>query len=50
MGILILLYIPVGLVVADYLAGALFYVANKTMPVELSLWTWPDAWDAPRDA
>lgn len=37
MGILILLYIPVGLVVADVLAGTLFYVANKTMPVDLSL-------------
>ncbi|OQW36200.1 MAG: hypothetical protein A4E19_00670 [Nitrospira sp. SG-bin1] len=45
----LLLYIPLGLLVADYLAGALFYVANKTMPVNLSLWTWLDAWDAYRN-
>lgn len=43
--LLVGLYISVGLLAADYLAGALFYVTNRTMPVDLSLWTWPDAWE-----
>jgi type IV secretion system protein VirD4 len=44
--LLVAIYLPVALLVADYLAGVLFYVANKTIPMDLSLWTWPDAWDA----
>ncbi|MGC4097971.1 MAG: type IV secretory system conjugative DNA transfer family protein [Nitrospira sp.] len=48
-GIILLLYISIGLALADYFAGALFYVANKTIPVDLSLYTWPDAWEAYRN-
>ena len=45
----ILLYIPVGLVGADFIAGAMFYVTNKRVPEEVSIDTWPDAWQAYRD-
>lgn len=43
---LVIIYVPLALLVADYVAGALFYLANKTVPEDLSLYTWPDAWDA----
>ena len=42
----VLLYIPVGLLGADYIAGAMFYVTNKLVPEEVSLDTWPDSWRA----
>ena len=42
----ILLYIPVGLVGADCLAGVLFEVTNKRVPESLSLDRWPEAWEA----
>lgn len=42
--IALLLYLPLGLCGADYLAGAIFYVTNKQMPDAVSLATWPDSW------
>ena len=45
----VLLYIPVGLVGADCLAGVLFDVTNKRVPESLSLDRWPEAWRAYRD-
>ena len=45
----ILLYIPVGLVGADCLAGVLFEVTNKRVPEEVSIDTWPEAWLAYRE-
>jgi type IV secretion system protein VirD4 len=45
----VLLYIPVGLVGADCLAGVLFDVTNKRVPESLSLDRWPDAWQAYRE-
>ena len=44
-----LLYVPVGLLGADYLAGAMVYVTNKRVPEDLSLYTWPEAWQASRE-
>lgn len=41
-----LLYIPLGLLGADYIAGAMFYVTNKLVPEEVSVDTWPDSWRA----
>lgn len=40
----LVLYLPLGLCGADYLAGVLFSVINKRMPGELSLATWPTSW------
>jgi len=40
----LVLYLPLGLCGADYLAGVLFSVINKRMPDELSLTTWPTSW------
>jgi len=40
----LVLYLPLGLCGADYLAGVLFSVINKRMPDELSLSTWPTSW------
>ncbi|MGZ9275390.1 MAG: type IV secretory system conjugative DNA transfer family protein, partial [Nitrospira sp.] len=45
----VILYIPVGLLGADCLAGVMFEVTNKRVPAELSLKRWPDAWRAYRD-
>ena len=45
----ILLYIPVGLVGADVVAGATFYVTNKRVPDGVSIHTWPEAWQAYRE-
>ena len=45
----VLLYIPVGLVGADCLAGVLFDVTNKRVPESLSLDRWPEAWQAYRE-
>lgn len=45
----VLLYIPVGLLGADCLAGAMFDVTNKRVPAEVSLQRWPDAWRVYRD-
>ena len=42
----VLLYIPVGLLGADYIAGVMFYVTNKLVPEEVSVDTWPDSWRA----
>jgi len=42
----VLLYIPIGLLGADYIAGAMFYVTNKLVPEEVSVDTWPDSWRA----
>ncbi|MEP6935657.1 MAG: type IV secretory system conjugative DNA transfer family protein, partial [Nitrospirota bacterium] len=39
-----LLYLPVGLLGADYVAGAMFYVTHKQLPDAVSLATWPDSW------
>ena len=39
-----LLYLPLGLLGADYVAGAMFAVTNKQMPEAVSLATWPDSW------
>ncbi len=38
------LYLPLGLCGADALAGAVFTLANKRMPDNLSLTTWPTSW------
>lgn len=40
----LLLYLPLGLCGADALAGAVFTLANKQMPVDLSLTSWPASW------
>ncbi len=40
----LLLYLPLGLCGADALAGAVFTLANKQMPDDLSLTSWPDSW------
>lgn len=42
--IALLLYLPLGLCGADALAGAVFTLANKQMPEDLSLTSWPDSW------
>ncbi len=47
--IALLLYLPLGLCGADALAGAVFTLANKQMPADLSLSSWPDSWQAYRD-
>ena len=43
------LYLPLGLCGADALAGAVFTLANKQMPDNLSLTSWPDSWRAYRE-
>lgn len=40
----LLLYVPLGLCGADALAGAVFTLANKEMPADFSLTSWPDSW------
>jgi len=45
----VLLYVPAGLLGADYIAGAMLYVTNKRVPEDVSLSTWPEAWLAYRD-
>ena len=40
----LLLYLPLGLCGADALAGAVFTLANKQMPEDLSLTRWPTSW------
>ena len=40
----LVLYLPLGLCGADALAGAVFTLANKRMPEDLSLSTWPTSW------
>lgn len=40
----LVLYLPLGLCGADALAGAVFTLANKQMPEDLSLTTWPSSW------
>ena len=45
----VLLYVPVGLLGADYIAGAMVYVTNKRVPEDVSLSTWPEAWLAYRE-
>ncbi|HMS82671.1 MAG TPA: type IV secretory system conjugative DNA transfer family protein [Nitrospira sp.] len=42
----LVLYLPVGLCGADALAGAVFTLANKRMPDDLSLTTWLTSWRA----
>ncbi|UVT17063.1 MAG: type IV secretory system conjugative DNA transfer family protein [Nitrospira sp.] len=42
----LLLYLPLGLCGADALAGAVFSLANKQMPDDLSLTRWPESWRA----
>ncbi|MBK9949323.1 MAG: type IV secretory system conjugative DNA transfer family protein [Nitrospira sp.] len=42
----LLLYLPLGLCGADALAGAVFTLANKRMPEDLSLSKWPTSWQA----
>lgn len=42
----LLLYLPLGLCGADALAGAVFTLANKQMPEDLSLTKWPSSWQA----
>jgi len=42
----LLLYLPLALCGADALAGAVFTLANKQMPDDLSLSRWPDFWRA----
>ncbi len=48
-GVVLLLYLPLGLCGADALAGAVFTLANKQMPEDLSLTSWPDSWQAYRE-
>ena len=48
-GLAVLLYIPVGLVGADCLAGVLFDVTNKRVPDSVSWDRWPEAWQAYRE-
>ena len=45
----LLLYLPLGLCGADALAGAVFTLANKQMPEDISLTSWPDSWQAYRE-
>ncbi len=45
----LLLYLPLGLCGADALAGAVFTLANKQMPDDLSLTSWPESWRAYRE-
>ena len=45
----VLLYVPIGLVGADCLAGVLFDVTNKRVPETLSWDRWPGAWLAYRE-
>jgi len=45
----LLVYLTLGLCVADALAGAVFTLANKQMPEDLSLSNWPDSWQAYRE-
>jgi len=45
----LLLYLPLGLCGADALAGAVFTLANKQMPEDLSLSNWPDSWQIYRE-
>lgn len=45
----LLLYLPLGLCGADALAGAVFTLANKQIPQDLSLTSWPDSWQAYRE-
>ena len=45
----VLLYVPAGLLGADYIAGAMVYVTNKRVPEDVSLSTWPEAWQAYRE-
>jgi len=45
----VLLYVPAGLLGADYIAGAMLYVTNKRVPEDVSLSTWPEAWLAYRE-
>ena len=45
----VLLYVPVGLVGADCLAGVLFDVTNKRVPESVSLERWPEAWQTYRE-
>jgi len=40
----LVLYLPLGLCGADALAGAVFTLANKQMPEDFSLTTWPTSW------
>jgi type IV secretion system protein VirD4 len=47
--IALLLYLPLGLCGADALAGAVFTLANKQMPADLSLTSWPDSWQTYRE-
>ncbi|NGZ10656.1 MAG: hypothetical protein CV088_14935 [Nitrospira sp. LK70] len=47
--VVLLVYVTVGFCVADALAGAVFTLANKQMPEDLSLTSWPDSWQAYRD-
>ncbi|HNP82753.1 MAG TPA: type IV secretory system conjugative DNA transfer family protein [Nitrospira sp.] len=47
--IALLLYLPLGLCGADALAGAVFTLANKQMPDDLSLTCWPDSWRTYRE-
>ncbi len=47
--IALLLYLPLGLCGADALAGAVFTLANKQLPEDLSLTTWPASWQAYRE-
>ena len=42
--IALLLYLPLGLCGADYIAGSVFAIINKRIPDELSLSTWPTSW------
>lgn len=42
----LLLYLPLGVCGANALAGAVFTLANKQMPEDLSLSSWPESWRA----
>lgn len=42
----LLMYVPLGLCGADAVAGAIFTLANKHMPEDLSLSSWPASWRA----
>ncbi len=42
--IALLLYLPLGLCGADYLAGVTFAITNKQLPEAVSLATWPESW------
>lgn len=45
----LLLYLPLGFCGADALAGAVFTLANKQVPADLSLSNWPDSWQTYRE-